>query len=320
MVPHGPQVDDRPMVDPDVLALAERQHGVVGRRQLRELGRSFHLIDAMGDSPHWTAVTDQVFRRVGAPQSTEHRVMAAVLDAGVGALLSHQSGASWWGVPGCSLEPLQVCRTGSSRRTCDLAVVHRVRELPDRWRTELRGVPVARPELIALQLFAVCADERAERLVDRMWSMRLLSGRSIHAFLDELGRRGRNGTRGLRAYFEQRGIHYTPPASNVEARAMQLFRDAGLEMRRQVDSGGELWVGRVDFRHVRLPLIVEIQSEAHHSALLDREADRRRREALETAGFVVVELTDEQIWTRPWEVGPILQSAIRRLGGLPAFL
>lgn len=314
MVPGGRDADDRPMDDRDVLALAERQHGVVSRRQLREMGRSFDVIDAMASSPHWAPVTSEILRRAGAPQSTEQRVMTAVLDAAPGAVLSHISGAAWWGVPGCSLTPLHVCRTSSSRRRSELAVVHRVRVLPERWCTGLRAVPVARPELVALQLFAVCADERAERLVDRMWSMRLLSGRSLGAFLDELGRRGRNGTAGLRAYLDQRGLHYTPPASNLEARAMQLFRDAGIEMRRQVDSGGELWVGRVDFRHATLPLIVEIQSAAYHSALLDRQADRRRREALEAAGFVVVELTDEQVWSRPWEVAPILYAAIRRLG------
>ena len=240
--------------------------------------------------------------------------MASVLDAGPGAVLTDLSGAAWWGLAGCSLEPVQTMRCGApSRRVSDLAVVTRVRRLPDRWTTVLRSVPVVRPELLALRLFAVCSEGRAERLVERMWSMRLLSGGSIAAFLDEMGERGRNGTRGLREYLEPRGPGYTPPASGLEARAMQLFREAGIDLRRQVDSGGELWVGRVDFRHPTLPLIVEIQSEMYHSALLDRDADRRRREALEAAGFVVVELTDEQVWSRPWEIGPTLLDAVRQL-------
>ena len=239
--------------------------------------------------------------------------MAAVLDAGVGAVLSHLSAGAWWGLAGCSLVPIQVTRAAGTRRVTDLAEIHRVRSLPSTWTTELRRVPIVRPELLALQLFAVCSAGRAERLVERMWSMRLLSGGSIAAFLDDLGRRGRNGTRGLREYLEPRGVGYTPPASGLEARAMQLFREAGVDMRRQVDSGERLWVGRVDFRHVRLPLIVEIQSEAFHSALLDREADAARRRHLEAAGFVVVEITDEQVWSRPWEVGPAVLDAIRRL-------
>ena len=66
---------------------------------------------------------------------------------------------------------------------------------------------------------------------------------------------------------------------------MQLFREAGVDMRRQVDSGGDLWVGRVDFCHAELPLVVEIQSEAYHSALLDRRSDAARVAALAAAGF-----------------------------------
>jgi very-short-patch-repair endonuclease len=300
--------------DPITTTLAESQHGVVARRQLRDAGLSPGAIRALERSPHWAVVTSEVFRRVGAPRSPEQLVTVAVLDAGPGAVLTDLSGAAWWGLTGCSLEPVHALRCGApSRRVSELAVVTRVRRLPSRWTTELRGVPVVRPELLALRLFAVCREERAERLVERMWSMRLLSGGSIAIFLDDLGERGRNGTRGLRDYLAARGPGYTPPASGLEARAMQLFRDVGVDLRRQVDSGGELWVGRVDFRHPTLPLIVEIQSEAYHSALLDREADRRRREALEAAGFVVLELTDEQVWSRPWEVGPVLLAALRRL-------
>ena len=74
------------------------------------------------------------------------------------------------------------------------------------------------------------------------------------------------------------------------------------ELRRQVDSGESEWTGRVDFRHEVLPLIVEVQSERYHSALVDRLADRRRLAALRAAGFVVVEVSDPQVWSRPWEV------------------
>lgn len=293
--------------------LAERQHGLVTRTQLRALGLTRSSVDLLVTSPSWQRVTDEVVRRVGAPRSTAQRVLAGVLDSGPAARLSYEPAARWWGVPGCSLRQLHTVRTSSSSRRSELAIVHEVRSLPPSWVTVLRSVPIARPELVALHLFATCSAGRAERLVERMWSMRLLSGRSIAAFLDDLGRRGRNGTKGLRDYVEVRGLDYTPTATNLEARAMQLFREAGIDMRRQVDSGGAVWVGRVDFRHEYLPLIAEIQSEAYHSALLDREADRRRSAALRAAGFVVVELTDEQVWTRPQEVVDAIAAAVRRL-------
>jgi len=83
---------------------------------------------------------------------------------------------------------------------------------------------------------------------------------------------------------------------------MQLFEAAMIPMRRQVDVGAEHWTGRVDFLHAHHPVVVEIQSERYHEALVDDIADARRRTQLEADGFEVVELTDDDVWTRPWLV------------------
>ena len=112
------------------------------------------------------------------------------------------------------------------------------------------GVPVVRPELLALQLFAVCRFERAESLVDRLWSKRLLSGWSLDRFVGGYCRRGRDGSAGLRSYLEPRGVHYVPPDSGLESRFDQIVRAEEMDFRRQVHTGDEEhWTGRVDFRH-----------------------------------------------------------------------
>lgn len=288
--------------------LAERQHGLVARFQTKELGVSRQTVSEHLKGPGWQARTGQVLARTGSPPTPAQRALTAVLDAGVGAVLSHFSAGAFWGLKGCSIEPHHVTRTSRSSRTSAIAVIHTVRVLPPEWTTMLDGVPIVRPELLALQLYQLCRDERAERLVDSLWSMRLLSGRSLRAFLDALGRRGRNGTAGLRSYLDERGDDHTPPASGLEGRLMQLLREEGIEMRRQVDSGGDRWTGRVDFRHATLPLIVEVQSERYHSALSDQRADRQRISDLEADGFVVVEVSDADVWTRP----RVAMEAVRR--------
>lgn len=279
--------------------LAEQQHGLITRRQARDLGVSRQHLSRLGRTDGWQDLSRQVLRRRGSPDTALQRTMAGVLEAGPGAALSHLPAARHWGASGCPADPLHVVRTSRSHSTPDGVRVHVVRSLPERWTTTLDAVPVVRPELLALQLFAVCREERAERLVESLWSMRLLSGASLLQFLDDLGRRGRNGTAGLRRYVELRGPAYTPAASGVESRAIQILRDAGFEFRRQVDSGGERWTGRVDLRAIDAPLIVEVQSERHHNALIDRAADRARIEQLEADGFVVVEITDTEVWTMP---------------------
>jgi very-short-patch-repair endonuclease len=90
------------------------------------------------------------------------------------------------------------------------------------------------------------------------------------------------------------------------------MRDAGLEFRRQVDLGGEHWTGRVDFLHEVEPLVVEVQSERYHSALVDREADQRRLDALRANGFRVLEITDTLIWSDPAGVERCVRDALRR--------
>lgn len=287
--------------DQTARTIAAQQHGLVTLSGLRLAGLGRSQIRALGNAPQrWSSVTDEVFRLVGSPESQAQTVLAAVLDAGPGAYLSHQPAGRWWGDMGCALRPLQVIRTSTSTRGTELARLHRARWLPERWTTTHRGVPIVRPEVVALHLFAVCPYEQAERRVERMWSRRLLSGRSLRRFQCEYCRRGRDGSAGLRAYLEPRGVDYEPPASGLESRFDQITRGAGLSFRRQVDSGGEEhWTGRVDFRHETLPLIIEIQSEMHHSALVDRSSDERRLTDLRHAGYVTLEITDTLVWTDP---------------------
>ena len=299
--------------------LAATHHGAVARRELRAHGCSHDQVRHLFDSPRWRRWTDEVAVLVGAPHTDAQEIAAAVLDAGTGARLSHASAGNWWGLSGCPLRPVQVCRTGSSRRGSTLCRIHEVRTLPEEWTTELRGIPVVRPELLALQLFATSTFGRAERLVERMWSDRLLSGPSLQRLLDSYGSRGRNGSAGLRAYLDARGDAYVPAATGVESRAVQILRGAGLDFRRQVDSGGDRWSGRVDLRHEFLPAILEVQSQRHHRALTDVRDDAARRARLEADGFVVAELWDTTIWTRPDEVIRIAERLLANAGSVLQF-
>jgi hypothetical protein len=145
---------------------------------------------------------------------------------------------------------------------------------------------------------------RMERMVDNAWSARLVSGKTLHAMLDEVAQRGRPGIRVMRQVLAARGLDYVPPASNLEARAIRILEEGGITtMRRQVDVGDESgWIGRVDLRDQEVPLVVEVQSERFHSSLIDVQLDRHRIDRLRRAGFVVVEVTEFQVWHRPREL------------------
>ncbi len=299
------------MFDDVATELAARYNGVVSTRLLRDHGVGPGEVRSIRGSRHWVEVEPNVMVRTGSPDSEERTLTVAVLGAGPGAALSHEPACWLWGQTACRIRPVDVVRTARSGPRPDGVTVHTVRSLPDRWVAVLRGVPVVKPELCALQLFASCRPARAERLVERMWSMRLLSGPSLTRFIAQMGRRGRNGTAGVRAYLEERPADYVPSATNLETRTMQILRDAWITVRRQVDAGSErAWTGRVDFVVDGLPVVIEVQSQAFHTALTDAASDRKRREELEAAGWIWVEVWDHEVWSSPAVVVARVRAAI----------
>jgi very-short-patch-repair endonuclease len=292
--------------------LAARQHGVVSLDQAARSGADWNARERMVRSGRWAWVTPQVLKNVAAPPSRGSGLMTAVLDEGEGSAVSHKPAAAWWRVPGFSLHPVTVATTRRHRRREASWVRHVVRSLPGRWLTVLDGIPIVRPELLMMQLCATVHPDRAERALDNAWRMRLVSSDSLRAFLADHAARGRNGIALLRSLVDARGASHRPVDSGLEGRVQRLLSDAGLTFRRQVDLGnGDGWLARCDFLAADRPLVLEVQSEMYHSALLDVEHDTARRNALVAAGFTVVEITDHDVWTSPQVVVERVRAAYR---------
>jgi very-short-patch-repair endonuclease len=290
--------------------LAAQQHGLVTIEQTVEHGWSSQGRWQLGDGRRWERVKPRVLRLVGTPATVSQRLLAEVLDAGPGAALAEATASAWWKIPGNLLDPIQVVSSrGHVNRPARGSSRHEPVLLPAHHTVVLEGIPV---EVPARALFDVAGSrrggaklpwwiDRMARMVDTAWSMRLVSGTTLHAMLDELAQRGRPGIRVMRAVLADRPVDYVPPASGLESRLVQILRDAGLpELRRQVEVGdGTSWIGRVDFRAPDVPLIVEVQSERFHTSLIDRQLDRGRIQRLRAAGHHVVEVTDVEVWHRP---------------------
>ena len=276
------------MHDERALELATARHGVVAMWELRRDGVPAGDIRWLQQSRHWELVAPGVLRRVGSHRSTAQALAVGVLGCGPSTAAATLGAARWWGLTGCAQWPLDVVGTRTLRHFPDRVRYRQIRRLPGTWTTTLDGVPVVRPELLALQLFGACRPQRASRLVDSLWSMRVLSGPSIATFLGDMGAMGRNGTAGLR----------------------EILAEAGIEVRRQVNLGSEAWTGRVDGLVVGTRVVIEIQSWRYHGALVDHEADALRIKHLEADGFTVVEVTDDHVWSDPGEVIRRVSAAI----------
>jgi len=300
-----------PAVD-ELCRLSASQHGLVTFNQARGVGLTESAWRHQLATGSWEAISRRIARRAGAPVTCSQHLLAAVLDAAPDAYISHGSAAALWGLPGFRAEPIElmVLRGRRDRRGLP-ATIHRPRHLPQPFAAEIDGVPVVRPALLLLQLAPQVSPERLKRLLDALWNRRLLSGRSVRRELAELMHRGRCGTVALRYLLDSLPDDYVPPASGLEGRFAQILADAGLpQMRRQVDLGDdERWCGRVDFLDVRLPLVIEVDSERYHSALSSELDDVARQRRLEAAGYFVERVTDFQVWHRPGEVVAIVHAA-----------
>ena len=285
------------------------QHSCVAIWQLRDLGATSTEIARLRRSKSWRPISRRVLARSGSPETPEQLACGAVLEAGpTGALVAPSAAALWELGASYRLVPVTTMADHVvAAFTGELGRILPRRHIPDRWITTHRGIRVVRPELCIYQLCGLTNPPRAERALDTGLSTGLVTIASMRMCLDELRRRGRNGTSVLEGLLAVRPIGYVPVASGLEARFVQVVSG---RWRRQVDSGGEMWAGRVDFRHEVQPMIVEVQSERHHGSLSSRRDDQERREKLESAGFIVAEVWDTQLWYAPDEARHIVQSAL----------
>ncbi len=292
--------------------LAEQQHGVVSREQLRDRGVCRQAVAARLRSPDWTAVTPRVLRVVGMPEDGEQRAMSAILDSGSGAVLSHRPAAALWGLPGFDMAELQVSRrrAGANRGTT-LARLHHPCHLPAHHCTVRSGLPVTSLVRTVFDLAGSEYPGRAERALHA--ALRAgLRWSTIEAHMGELARRGRPGIQVMRALLTRHG---GKPAlgSGLEARFLRILLDAALpQPRRQVDLGGLAWVGRVDFLYDDLRLVMEVNGAWSHSTSMDAERDQHRTAQLVAAGYTVLPVPEYLVLSAPEEVVRLVRAARRR--------
>jgi hypothetical protein len=285
--------------DVTIRMLAERQHGVIGRRQLWLIGITDDALRHRIETGMLVPVSSEVLRLGGAPTTDAMMAMAGVLDSPVRAFLSHRSAAAWWGLPGFTIDrPVHtVIPWQGTHVRKRLSIVHYHRGLPAEHLIELNKVPVVSP---ALTIFLLAGKEhpaKTERALDNAWSMGLVTHRTMHGLLRRLAARGRNGIRVMRRLLADRPAGYVAPESGLEARVHRLADDVGVVLQRQVDAGDHHWIGRVDFRIEHTNKVIEVLSRRYHTSLLDRLSDETRFIRLDEAGFQVLTLWDSDVWS-----------------------
>jgi very-short-patch-repair endonuclease len=280
--------DERSCVrwDAAIAELADRQHGVVARFQLFELGMGRGAIDGRIRTKRLHLVYWGVYA-VGRRRIDQRGVwMAAVLSCGPDAVLSHRAAAALWGI-----------RPAGSGRV-DVTVPRRLRprdgirphlgNVPEDEREVHARIPVTSVPRTLLDLATILQPHELKRAAEQAEALGHTAELSINAVVQRHA--GRHGARALR---ELGSIQAALPRSELERRFLTFIDETGLpqpQVNRWLEIQGELI--QADCAWPAHRLIVEIDSRTWHTTKEAFERDRRRDRRCLAAGWRVYRVTE----------------------------
>jgi hypothetical protein len=268
----------------ELVSLAGRQHGVVSKRQLLELGFTRDAVRRRVERKQLLRLHDGVFAVGHAALTADSRRLAAVMACGPKALLSHRAAASAQGL--LSSSPQFEVTVPRGTRPKPGIVVHRSRLIHPEDRAVLRGIPVTSVARTLVDLADVLSEERLARAVHEAEVGRQFDLSAIERVVGRLpGRTGRH--RLLRVLVAYRpDPHFT--RSRAERRFLALCECHGLPPpQTNLSIAGH----EVDAYWPDVRIAVEIDgAEAHHTRRAFHE-DRARDRALAAESIHVVRVT-----------------------------
>jgi very-short-patch-repair endonuclease len=273
-------------------ALAARQHGVLSRRQLMDLGLDPQAIKHRLKKGRLHSVHRGIYA-VGRPELTEQgRWMAAVLLCEPDAFLSHGTAAALWGFESvredCSRAAGIDITVLAHRRLRARAVrVHRTRHLTDADRRRCRGIPVTSPSRTIVDLAAALRLDRVEAAINEADKLGLVSAAALSRRVRDLSA---PGAAVVRAVLDAADFRVTD--SELEQRFLRIVRRANLPtpLTRQRVSGF-----RVDFFWPELRMVVETDGLRYHRTPTQQSKDRVRDQAHVAAGLIALRFTHRQV-------------------------
>jgi very-short-patch-repair endonuclease len=293
-------------VDWVIAALAERQHGVVGRAQLLRAGVGRRAIGGRLERGSLHLVHLGVYA-VGHPLlSLEARWMAAVLACGPGAVLSHRAAGRLWGITPRSTAPPEVSRPGDFRSRRGI-VAHRS-PVSDDEASRVNGIPVTSISRTLLDLAAVLTKRQLEQALNEAEVLRLTGRLSLPELLERYPRR--RGSAVLRALLRDGGAERGVTRSKLERRFQAVLASTDLPRPRlnaHVSVQGRFF--EVDCLWAEQRLIVELDGREAHGTDLAFEKDRERDRLLLVEGWRVTRVT----WRQLRDDAPAVIADLRRL-------
>ena len=283
-------------------AIAERattQLGLVTTDQLSGLGVTEQARRTLEVRGRLERLGTRVWHLPGHPASWHQRLLAATLEAGPDAVVSHLAACAWWRFEGISPGAIEITVPRSQRPRRIPALVHRSRDLLAVDIDRNGGLPVTTPSRSLVDAAPRLTRDQIEAAVDVGARTGLVWVPYLRWRVDELRRQGRSGVVKLLDVLPQEATREREE-SWLERRVSKVIRDAGLPpprcQARLRHSGG---AARVDFVYEEARLVLETDGHATHATRRQRQADAERSSRLMAEGWRVVRSTYEDVVERP---------------------
>ncbi len=280
-----------------IARLAERQYGVVARRQLLALGFSRREIEARLNAGRLNRLHPGVYAVGHRLVPREGRWMAAILASGPEAVLSHRSAAALWMVRPTSRSIIDITDPQKSRSWKGVRRHHK--PLPGDEITVKDGIPVT---TVPRTIFDLAASEPTDVIENLLREMEHLELRDRLSLPDLIQRYpGRRGIRKVRTALER--LEEEPPGrkrSKLEERFAPFLRRNHLPLPRfndWINLGGKRF--QVDCHWPDLRQIVELDGWQSHRTRTAFRKDRARDRRLSVAGYSVTHITWNQLDDEP---------------------
>jgi hypothetical protein len=277
-------------LDRAVVALAQRQYGVVAWAQLDDLGMSTKVAKTWVAAGRLHRLHRGVYALGHPLVGTQGHWLAAVFAVGPGAVLSHRSAAALWGLLAGDGRHPDVLVARKLRRRPGIAV-HCASSLPE-WQVTIRdGIPVTSVARTLVDLAGVVSPRLLERALGQAEVLRLYDRGAIEAILATHPRR--TGTATLRRLLAREDLSTVLSGIALEERLLELCDSAGLP-RPELNVPFTLPDGtpiRIDALWREARLAVEVDERWSHSTRSAFVRDRRRDAQLTLAGMRPVRLS-----------------------------
>ncbi len=277
-----------------------RQHGVVARRQLLDMGLGARQIERRIATGRLHTVWRGVYA-VGRPQLGRlGRWKAAALACGPEAVLSHGSAAALWGFGEEPRGWIEVSVPAASRRRHDGICVHRRTALLPEELTAHEGIPVTDPIRTLIDEATRLRPMQLERAVNEADKLDRVDPETLRAALERHG--GQPGVALLRVILDRRTFRLSD--SDLELYFRPLTRAAGLP-----EPQTKAWVNgfEVDFHWPELGIIVEADGLRYHRTPSQQMRGLLRDQAHVASGLLPLRFSHAQIRFEPHHVRDTLR-------------